>query len=267
MPSSAQVNLAISLALHHRLRVGVLDADIYGPSIPTLMGLSGAPAPHPSNAKLMLPLHNHGVQCMSMGFLLPDKDTPVVWRGPMASTALQQLSFQTAWDDLDVLVVDFPPGTGDVHLTLTQRYSGGAGLEARGASRSHERSIVFAGCVVVSTPQELALVSAVKGLRMLGKVDVPVWGIVENMAYFQCGKCADRTYIFGKEGARAKAAELGVEFLGDVPIAVNPSGSPQPVSVTHPDSPAARAYAAIAAKLAERLRTTAPAPSPRMVID
>lgn len=173
--STTAANLAIALSLGCKRRVGLLDADIYGPSIPTIMGLSRGGPPLVDEQKRMIPLENHGVKCMSMGFLLPSLETPVVWRGPMASSALHQLAFQTDWgQDLDVLVVDFPPGTGDVHLTLTQ-------------------SLAFTGCIVVSTPQELALVSAVKGLNMFRKVDVPILGIVGNELFpfclFVCAHC------------------------------------------------------------------------------
>lgn len=246
--STTAVNLAIALAGAHNLRVGLLDADIYGPSIPTLMGLSGMPVVAP-DTRFMTPLQNHGVRCMSMGFLMPDQESPVVWRGPMASSALQQLAFQTDWGDLDVLMVDFPPGTGDVHLTLTQ-------------------SVAFSGCIVVSTPQDLALVSAVKGLNMFKKVDVPIYGIVENMAYFECGKCNDRTYIFGQHGARDKAKELGVDYLGEIPIVVNRTGAAAPITVAAPQSSSARPYFHIAEQLAKRFVDAAAQPAgPKFIVD
>jgi ATP-binding protein involved in chromosome partitioning len=193
--STVAANLAIGLS-QQRLSVGLLDADIYGPSQPSLMQLEGSPA---VQNKKMLPLENFGVKVMSMGFVVPSKDSPVVWRGPMASNALSQILFGTDWGELDVLVIDLPPGTGDVHLTLTQNVS-------------------FTGCAVVATPQDMALVSAVKGLNMFQKVGVEVFGVIENMSYFKCDKCTEKKYIFGEKLAQKKAAELGVPFLGEIPI-------------------------------------------------
>ncbi len=215
-------NLAIALSLKDR-RVGLLDADIYGPSLPTIMNLRGLPA---LAGKKMIPLENYGVRVMSMGFVIASDATPAVWRGPMASSALSQLINNTDWGTLDVLVVDLPPGTGDVHLTLAQTVS-------------------LSGCAVVSTPQDMALVSAIKGLNMFKKVGVPVLGIIENMAYYQCESCKTPKYIFGEKKARLRAQELGVPFLGEIPIVM----SEVPIVVSAPDSPTGLVYRGIAEQL------------------
>lgn len=220
--STVAANVAIAFGLTGK-RVGLLDADIYGPSLPTIMNLHGLPA---VEGKKMLPLQNHGVKVMSMGFVISSEATPAVWRGPMASSALGQLLNNTAWGELDVLVVDLPPGTGDVHLTLAQTVS-------------------VSGCVVVSTPQDMALVSAIKGLNMFKKVGVPVLGIVENMAYFQCDSCKSRKYIFGEKKARIRAAELGVPFLAEIPIVM----SDDPIVIADPKSETARVYLDLASQL------------------
>lgn len=224
--STVAVNLAVALSQSGK-RVGLLDADIYGPSVPSLMRLSGLPTLSPESRK-MIPLENYGVRVMSMGFVAPD--APAVWRGPMASSALSQLISGTEWGRLDVLVVDLPPGTGDVHLTLAQTLS-------------------LSGCVVVSTPHDMALVSAVKGLRMFQKVGVPILGVIENMAFYECDGCGTRKYLFGEKKARAKAEELGVPFLGEIPIVA----SDVPVAVAAPQGPVGAVYGAMAGLLWERL--------------
>ena len=227
--STVACNVAISLAAR-KLRVGLLDADIYGPSQPTLMGLEGMP--ELNDKRKMIPKENYGVKMMSMGLVMPSADSPAVWRGPMASSALTQLIFDTAWGDLDVLLVDLPPGTGDVHLTIAQ-------------------SISMSGCVVVSTPQHMALISAIKGLAMFQKVGVTVYGIVENMSYFKCDSCLEKKYIFGEKLAQRRAEELNVPFLGEIPIAPT---SEIPIAATSPQSEQGKAYGSIADELIRRMQ-------------
>lgn len=227
--STVCANLAV--ALSSKYRVGVLDADIYGPSIPSLMNLRGSVSVSPET-KRMRPLENFGVRVMSMAFLLPDETSPVVWRGPMASSALSQLCFATDWGQLDVLLVDFPPGTGDVHLTLSQQ-------------------VQLSGCVVVSTPNKMALVSAVKGLNMFRKVDVPVLGVVENMSVHRCSQCGHEDHVFGEGLAKKMAMEMGAPFLGEIPIAT----SDELVVAAQPKSLASLAYFDIADKFMETLQS------------
>ena len=222
-------NLAVALA-RRDLGVGLLDADIYGPSQPTLMNLHARA--EVLESKKFRPLENYGVKVMSMGFVMPSEDSPAVWRGPMASSALRQLMFDTAWGELDVLLVDLPPGTGDVHLTIAQ-------------------SVSMRGCVVVSTPQQLALVSAIKGLAMFQKVGVEVLGIVENMSYFRCDSCTEKKYIFGKPLARERAEAMQVPFLGEIPIAPT---SDVPVMIGDPKSEQGLTYLAIADQLINTMR-------------
>jgi ATP-binding protein involved in chromosome partitioning len=195
--STVAVNLAVALA-RQGTRVGLLDADIYGPSIPLMMGLAGAkPSFDPARQRL-LPFERYGVRFMSLGFLV-DPDSAVIWRGPLVMKAVEQLLRDVEWGELDVLVVDMPPGTGDVQLTLSQR-------------------VRLAGAVVVTTPQDVALADAIKGIAMFRKVDVPILGIVENMSFFSCPSCGERTEIFGHGGGRTQAERLGVPFLGEVPL-------------------------------------------------
>ncbi|CAI5464704.1 unnamed protein product, partial [Closterium sp. Yama58-4] len=194
-------NLAVALSRHMRLQVGLLDADVFGPSLPKLLGLDTAGRPQlasPSPNARMLPLQAHGVLCMSMGFLMP-ADVAAVWRGPMVMAAVEKLVRGTEWGRLDVLVVDMPPGTGDVQLSMSQR-------------------VRLSGAVVVSTPQDLALMDARRGVTMFRQVNVPVLGVVENMSYFTCPACSHRSTIFGHGGARQAAADLGIEFLAEVPL-------------------------------------------------
>ncbi len=209
-------------------RVGILDADIYGPSMPRLLGLKGQP--QQLSGDKLAPMEAYGIKVMSMGFLV-DEETPMIWRGPMVMSALSQMLKDVAWGELDVLVVDMPPGTGDAQLTMAQQ-------------------VPLAGAVIVSTPQDLALIDARKGLNMFRKVNVPVLGIVENMSTFVCPHCGEPSNIFGHGGARAEAARLGVPFLGDVPLMIairETSDEGRPVVATDPSSPAAEAYREIAA--------------------
>ncbi len=224
--STTAVNLALAFAAND-LSVGILDADIYGPSMPRLLGVTGRP--QPANGRVLNPLQGYGVKVMSMGFMVED-DTPMIWRGPMVMSALTQMLREVAWGDLDVLVVDMPPGTGDAQLTMAQQ-------------------VPLAGAIIVSTPQDLALIDARKGLNMFRKVDVPVLGIIENMSYFACPSCGHRSEIFGHGGAREEAEKLGVPFLGEVPLDMElrkRSDGGQPIVVSLPDSEHAGIYRDIA---------------------
>ncbi len=231
--STTAANLALALTAEGA-RVGVLDADIYGPSQPMMLGVSGRPDTH--DGKTMEPLENHGVQVMSIG-LLVDADDAMIWRGPMATQALEQLLRQTNWKDLDYLIVDMPPGTGDIQLTLSQR-------------------VPLTGAVVVTTPQDIALLDARKGIRMFEKVDVPILGLVENMAMHVCSNCGHVEHIFGAEGGKKMAAELGLEFLGALPLAMGirvQADSGRPTVVAEPDSEVAGIYKALARQVAIRV--------------
>lgn len=227
--STTTANLALALQANG-LKVGVLDADIYGPSVPRLFRVTGRP--EPVSGRILKPLEGYGVKVMSMGFLV-EEDTPMIWRGPMVISALTQMLREVAWGDLDVLVVDMPPGTGDAQLTMAQQ-------------------VPLAGAVIVSTPQDLALIDARKGLNMFRRVDVPVLGIIENMSYFLCPDCGGRHDIFGHGGAKAEAEKLGVPFLGEVPLDMRireTSDAGTPVVVSDPDGPHAKIYREIAAKV------------------
>ncbi|TKT74266.1 Mrp/NBP35 family ATP-binding protein [Aquamicrobium sp. LC103] len=232
--STTAVNLALGLAANG-LKVGILDADIYGPSMPRLLNIHGRPGT--ADGKVLIPMENYGVKVMSMGFLV-DEETPMIWRGPMVMSALTQMLREVQWGELDVLVVDMPPGTGDAQLTMAQQ-------------------VPLAGAVIVSTPQDLALIDARKGLNMFKKVDVPLLGIVENMSYFLAPDTGKRYDIFGHGGARREAERLGVAFLGEVPLTMNireTSDAGTPVVVAEPDGPQAKVYREIAARAWERLR-------------
>ncbi|MGB3502767.1 MAG: Mrp/NBP35 family ATP-binding protein [Mesorhizobium sp.] len=232
--STTAVNLALGLAALG-LKVGVLDADIYGPSMPRLLGIKGKPTT--VDGKTLKPMENFGLKVMSMGFLV-EEETPMIWRGPMVMSALTQMLREVEWGQLDVLVVDMPPGTGDAQLTMAQQ-------------------VPLAGAVIVSTPQDLALIDARKGLNMFRKVDVPLLGIVENMSYFIAPDTGKRYDIFGHGGARAEAERLDVPFLGEVPIEMvirERSDAGAPVVVSEPDGKAAAVYRAIAGRVLERLR-------------
>jgi ATP-binding protein involved in chromosome partitioning len=247
--STTAANLALGLQARG-LKVGVLDADIYGPSMPRLLGIKGRPQQLASDK--LAPMEAYGLKVMSMGFLV-DEETPMIWRGPMVMSALSQMLKDVAWGELDVLVVDMPPGTGDAQLTMAQQ-------------------VPLAGAVIVSTPQDLALIDARKGLNMFRKVDVPVLGIVENMSTFICPHCGSATDIFAHGGAKSEAARLGVPFLGEVPLTLairETSDAGKPVVVSEPDSSAAEAYRDIAAKAwgeLERDRRGARA-APRIVME
>lgn len=247
--STTSVNLALGLALTGR-KVGLLDADIYGPSVPRMLGISGRP--HTRDGKRLVPMENYGVKAMSMGFLVAE-DTPTIWRGPMVMGALEQMLSDVDWAPLDVLVIDMPPGTGDAQLTISQRTP-------------------LTGAVIVSTPQDIALLDARKGLNMFRRVDVPVLGIIENMSYFNCPSCGERSDIFGHGGARAEADKLGIEFLGEIPLHIDirsTSDGGRPIVMNEPDSPHAQAYQKIAARVGEQIDArlaSAEAAGPKIVI-
>ncbi len=248
--STTAINLA--LALHSLgLKVAVLDADVYGPSMPKLFGLTGKPEAADRDGKKMKPMTRFGVELMSIGFLVAE-DTPMIWRGPMVMSALTQLLREVAWGETDIMIVDMPPGTGDAQLTLAQQTP-------------------LAGAVIVSTPQDLALIDARKGLNMFRKVNVPVIGIVENMSYFTCTKCGERHEIFGHGGARQEAARLGVPFLGEIPLDQDlreRSDRGEPVAATVPDG----AHAAIYRDIARQVWAAVEAgnlvrPAPKIVVE
>jgi ATP-binding protein involved in chromosome partitioning len=228
--STTAVNLALALAAEGA-SVGLLDADIYGPSQPMMMGISGKP--QSADGKTMEPMENHGVQVMSIGFLV-EPDQAMIWRGPMATQALDQLLRQTNWRDLDYLIVDMPPGTGDIQLTLSQR-------------------VPLTGAVIVTTPQDIALLDARKGIRMFEKVGVPILGIVENMAVHVCSQCGHVEHIFGQDGGLRMALEYGTEHLGALPLDINirlQADGGQPTVVADPDGEVAALYRAVARRVA-----------------
>ena len=231
--STTAVNLALGLAANG-IATGLLDADIYGPSMPRMLGVTEKP--ESLDGKQLKPIERYGLRTMSIGYIV-NEDTPMIWRGPMVSSALEQMLRDVQWGELDVLVVDMPPGTGDAQLTLAQR-------------------VALAGAVIVSTPQDIALVDARKGLAMFRKVAVPVLGIVENMSYFLCPKCGERSEIFGHGGAREEAEKLGVPFLGEIPLHLDirtTSDSGHPIVVDQPDSPHTQAYKNIAGRVWKQL--------------
>ncbi len=243
--STTAVNLAVALA-QQGLKVGVLDADIYGPSLPRMLGLSAKPELRDGS---MVPLRAWGLQAMSIGFLV-DPDTAMIWRGPMVMGALEQMMGQVHWGALDVLVVDMPPGTGDAQLTMAQRVS-------------------LSGAVIVSTPQDIALIDARRGVRMFEKTLVPVLGLIENMSTFNCPNCGHVTELFGHGGARREAEALGIPFLGEVPLLLDirvTGDAGTPITAAAPDSPAAKAFAAIAARVWDGL-AGAKVAAPRIVMD
>lgn len=231
--STTAVNLALALAAEGA-KVGLLDADIYGPSQPTMTGTSGKP--ETLDGKTMEPKLSHGIQINSIGFLVSD-DQAMVWRGPMASQALEQLITQTNWKELDYLIVDMPPGTGDIQLTLSQK-------------------VPLTGAVIVTTPQDIALIDAKKGIKMFEKVGVPILGIVENMAVHVCSACGHIEHIFGVDGGRKMAEEYGMDYLGALPLSMDirlQADSGTPTVAAAPDSEAARLYKAIAIKVAVKV--------------
>jgi ATP-binding protein involved in chromosome partitioning len=231
--STTAVNLALALAAEGA-RVGMLDADIYGPSQPTMLGLSGNP--DSEDGKTMKPLTNHGLQVMSIGFLI-DADTPMIWRGPMVTQALDQLLHQTSWDNLDYLVIDLPPGTGDIQLTLAQK-------------------VPVTGAVIVTTPQDIALMDARKGLKMFEKVDVKIIGIVENMSTHICSNCGHEEHIFGAGGGEKMCADYNTEFLGSLPLDIHireQADSGEPTVVSDPDGNISKVYKQIARRVAVKI--------------
>ena len=231
--STTSVNLALALAAEGA-KVGLLDADIYGPSQPMMMGVSGKPESH--DGKTMEPLENYGVQVASIGFMI-DPDQPMVWRGPIVTQALQQLLEQTNWRDLDYLIVDMPPGTGDVQLTLSQK-------------------VPVTGAVIVTTPQDIALLDARKGLKMFEKVGIPILGIVENMSMHICSNCGHAEPIFGQGGGEKMCRDFGVDFLGALPLTMSireQADSGRPTVVAEPDGQIAQIYKEIARKVAVKV--------------
>ncbi|MGA9667428.1 MAG: iron-sulfur cluster carrier protein ApbC [Gallionella sp.] len=232
--STTAVNLALALAAEGA-RVGVLDADIYGPSQPTMLGISGQPTS--VDGKSLEPMTNHGLQAMSIGFMIDGEDTPMVWRGPMVTQALDQLLHQTRWDNLDYLVVDLPPGTGDIQLTLAQK-------------------VPVTGAVIVTTPQDIALMDARKGLKMFEKVGIKIVGIVENMSTHICSKCGHEEHIFGAGGGEKMCADYNVEFLGGLPLDIRireQADSGNPTVVADPDGKIAKVYKQIARRVAVKV--------------
>jgi ATP-binding protein involved in chromosome partitioning len=244
--STTAVNLALGLATLG-LKVGVLDADIYGPSLPKLLAIKERP--QTLGGTRLKPISRYGLTVMSIGFVV-DEETPMIWRGPMVISALTQMLREVEWGTLDVMVVDMPPGTGDAQLTMAQQ-------------------VPLKGAVIVSTPQDLALIDARRGIAMFRRVNVPVLGIVENMSYFQCPECGTRSDIFGHGGARHEAERLGVPFLGEVPLHMTireKSDAGLPVVATEPDGPHAKAYCEIAARVRDQLKGTGRA-APKIVIE
>ncbi|MGB0683951.1 MAG: iron-sulfur cluster carrier protein ApbC [Magnetovibrionaceae bacterium] len=234
--STTTVNLALALAAAGK-KVGVLDADIYGPSIPRMLGITGQPTS--PDGKRLDPMENYGLKVMSMGFLV-EEETPIIWRGPMAQSALQQMMKDINWGDLDVLVVDMPPGTGDIQLTLSQQ-------------------VPLTGAVIVSTPQDIALLDARKGLNMFRQVDVPVFGLIENMSYYSCPNCGHRAEIFGHGGAKKEAVFLSMDFLGEIPLHIDireTSDGGTPITISKPDGEHAKAYRAIGETVWKKVEVT-----------
>ena len=231
--STTATNLALGLATLG-LHVGVLDADIYGPSQPRMLGISGRP--RSPDGRTLIPMENYGVKCMSMGFLVAE-DTPMIWRGPMVQSALTQMLRDVDWGELDIMVVDMPPGTGDAQLTMAQQ-------------------VPLTGAVIVSTPQDIALIDAKKGLNMFRKVDVPVLGIIENMSTFVCPHCGHESHIFSHGGAKREADRLGMEFLGEIPLDMTireTSDGGYSLVVSQPDSAHAKTYVAIAQRVWDKV--------------
>ncbi len=248
--STTSVNIALALAAQGK-KVGLLDADIYGPSIPRMLGVAGQD-PDSADGKLLEPIMACGIKCMSIGFLV-EEDSPMIWRGPMVMSALEQLMRDVNWGELDVLVVDMPPGTGDAQLTMAQR-------------------VPLTGAVIVSTPQDIALLDARKGLNMFRKTEVPVLGIIENMSYFSCPHCGERTEIFSHGGAKKTAAQLGADFLGEIPLDMairEKADAGDPIVASVPDGDHAKAYKAIAAKIWAKVETLTEEAGPglKIVVD
>jgi ATP-binding protein involved in chromosome partitioning len=232
--STTTVNLALALAAEGA-RVGILDADIYGPSQPTMLGIKGRPVS--KDGQSIEPMQNHGLQAMSIGFMIEDVDAPMIWRGPMATQALDQLLRQTRWDNLDYLVVDLPPGTGDIQLTLAQK-------------------VPVTGAVIVTTPQDIALLDAKKGLKMFEKVDIKILGVIENMSTHICSKCGHEEHIFGAGGGEKMCADYHTEFLGSLPLDIRireQADSGEPTVAADPDGRISREYKQIARRIAVKM--------------
>ncbi|MGC4391314.1 Mrp/NBP35 family ATP-binding protein [Agrobacterium sp. M50-1] len=245
--STTAVNLALGLQ-SLGLKVGMLDADIYGPSLPRLLKISGRP--QQQEDRIILPMENYGLKVMSMGFLV-DEEAAMIWRGPMVQSALMQMLREVAWGELDVLVLDMPPGTGDAQLTIAQQ-------------------VPLAGAVIVSTPQDLALIDARKGITMFRKVEVPLLGVIENMSYFIAPDTGARYDIFGHGGAKAEAERIGVPFLGEVPLTISireMSDAGTPVVAAEPDGPQAAIYRDIAQKVWARIGASEQKAAPRIVFE
>jgi ATP-binding protein involved in chromosome partitioning len=246
--STTAVNLALGLR-DLGLRVGLLDSDIYGPSIPRLLGIKGKP--ETIGGRMLKPMERYGLKVMSIGFLV-EEETPMIWRGPMVMTAITQMLREVEWGTLDIMVVDMPPGTGDAQLTLAQQ-------------------VPLAGAVIVSTPQDLALIDARRGIAMFRRVDVPVLGLVENMSYFLCPHCGERSDLFGHGGAKTEAERQSVPFLGEVPLEIEireTSDAGLPIVATKPDSPHAKIYRDIAARVRDQMAGGGKArTAPRIVIE
>ena len=243
--STTAVNLAVALAADG-LKVGLLDADIYGPSLPQMLGTRERPR---SEGQRIMPLSRWGLKAMSIGFLV-EEETPMIWRGPMVMGALEQMMGQVAWGPLDVMIVDMPPGTGDAQLTMSQR-------------------VPLAGAVIVSTPQDVALLDARRGVRMFEKVNVPVLGLIENMSFFCCPNCGHRADIFSHGGAKREAERLGVEFLGELPLKLEIrelADAGTPIVMARPDSHEAQSYRRIARRVWEKAAAKADA-APKIVME
>ena len=234
--STTSVNVALGLAAAGH-KVGLLDADIYGPSMPRMMGITGKP--NSSDGHNLDALENYGIKVMSMGFLV-EEDTPMIWRGPMVQSALEQMMRDVNWGELDVMIIDMPPGTGDAQLTMAQK-------------------VPLTGAIIVSTPQDIALLDARRGLNMFRKVDVPVLGLIENMSYFNCPHCGERSDIFSHGGAKSEAERLGMDFLGEIPLHISireTSDGGNPIVVSEPDGEHSKAYRAIADKVWDSIGRT-----------
>jgi len=247
--STTAVNLALGLAAGGH-KTGLLDADIYGPSMPRMMGITGQPSS--SDGTTLDAMENYGVKVMSMGFLV-EEDTPMIWRGPMVQSALEQMMRDVSWGELDIMLYDMTTGTGDIKLTLAQK-------------------VPLTGAVIISTPQDIALMDARKGLNMFRKVGVPVFGLIENMSYFTCPKCGERSEIFSHGGAKVEADRLGIDFLGEVPLDIiirETSDGGRPIVVSEPESEHALTYRAIADKVWEKIKhspSDEAASAPKIVI-
>ena len=244
--STTAVNLAVALAAQG-LKVGLLDADIFGPSLPQMLGTREKPR---TEGQKIIPIARWGLKAMSIGFLV-EEETAMIWRGPMVMGALEQLMGQVTWGELDIMVVDMPPGTGDAQLTMSQR-------------------VPLAGAVIVSTPQDVALIDARRGVKMFEKVNVPVLGVIENMSYYCCPKCGDRADLFGHGGARAEAAKMGVEFLGELPLKLDIrllADAGTPIVASRPETEEAATYRAIAARLWAKLNGAEVPAAPRFVVE